>query len=136
GWMPPGWAFLGGLLVVIRIGSFSYWADSYWGGTVTAIGGALVLGALPRIKKYQRVLDSSWLAIGMALLAITRPYEGLFFCAPVIVAIMWWAASKHSPSWPVCFLRVGLPVMLIMALAFAFLGYYFWRVTGSPFTTP
>ncbi len=32
GWMPPAWALLGGLLAVIRLGTFSYWANSYWGG--------------------------------------------------------------------------------------------------------
>jgi hypothetical protein len=136
GWMPPGWAFLGGLLVLLRIASFSYWADSYWGGTATAIGGALVIGALPRIKRHLRIRDSALLAMGMGLLAITRPYEGLFFCVPVIVAIGWWAASKDSPSCQEFLLCVGLPVTLIMALVFGFLGYYFWKVTGSPFTTP
>src|SRR5439155_20534770 len=50
GWLPPGWALLGGLLGVIRLATFSYWADSYWGGTVTALGGALLLGGFPRIK--------------------------------------------------------------------------------------
>ena len=50
GWMPPAWAFLGGLLAMIRLATFSYWVDSYWGGTVAALGGALVIGALPRMK--------------------------------------------------------------------------------------
>ena len=136
GWMPPGWALLGGFLVVIRVGSFSYWTDSYWGGTVTAIGGALVVGALPRIKKHPRVRDSVLLALGMGLLAITRPYEGLFFCLPVIVALLWWAASKDSLSWKSSLSHIGLPAAVIMAVTFLFLGYYFCRVTGSAFTTP
>jgi hypothetical protein len=136
GWMPPGWALLGALLAVIRLATFSYWVDSYWGGTVTALGGALVLGALPRIKQHLRVRDALLMALGMALLASTRPYEGLFFCIPVIGALVWWASRKDSLPLRTSLLRVGLPVACVMAITFAGLGYYFWRVTGSPFTIP
>src|SRR6266568_1834813 len=136
GWMPPGWALLGGVLAVIRLGTFSYWADSYWGGTVTALGGALVLGALPRIKQNQRVRDAVLMAIGMALLAATRPYEGLFFCAPVIAALVWWALRKDGPPVKVSLVRVALPATSMLAIGLASLGYYFWEVTGSPFTIP
>src|SRR6516165_8516515 len=77
GWMPAGWALLGSFVVIVRLGTFSYWVDSYWGGTVTALAGALALGALPRIKEKRRVRDSLTLAFGTSLLAYTRPYEGL-----------------------------------------------------------
>src|SRR5258708_25382499 len=52
GWLPPFWALLGGFLTVIRIATFSYWVNTYFGGTVAALGGALVLGAFPRIKRH------------------------------------------------------------------------------------
>ena len=135
-WMPAGWALLGSLMAVIRLATFSYWVDRYWGGTVAALGGALVLGALPRIKQQHSLKDALLMASGMALLLYTRPYEGLFFCVPVIVAVIWWLSRKELPSFKISIARVVLPTVAVMALAFVALGYYFWRVTGSPFTTP
>src|SRR5438477_10541756 len=32
-WLPPGWALIGAVIAVIRLATFSYWVDSYWGGT-------------------------------------------------------------------------------------------------------
>ena len=136
GWMPAGWALLGAVLAVIRLGTFSYWVESYWGGTVTALGGALVLGALPRIKQNQRVRDAVFMAIGMAVLAATRPYEGLFFCAPAVAALVWCALRKDAPPLKASLVRVALPSASVLAIGLAALGYYFWRVTGSPFTIP
>src|SRR5438093_1381107 len=97
GWLPPLWALLGGLLAVIRLGTFSYWANSYWGGAVAATGGALVLGALPRIKRSQRVRDALVMGLGLALLANSRPYEGLFFSFPVGLALMFWLLGQKGP---------------------------------------
>ena len=98
GWLPPAWALLGGLLAAMHFGVFSYWADSYWGGAVAATGGALVLGALPRIKKSQRVGDALLMGLGAAVLANSRPYEGMIFCLPVAAALIVWVRARAAPS--------------------------------------
>lgn len=134
GWMSPGLAFLGGMLAVVRLATFSYWNDSYWGGSVIALGGALVLGALPRLKARKRTWDSILMGLGMGLLAASRPYEGLFFCLPILAVLAWWLLVKREPR-PNS-LRVLLPGGCVVLCTLIALGYYFKAVTGSPFTTP
>ena len=136
GWLPPGWALLGGFLAVIRLGTFNYWANSYWGGAVAATGGALVLGALPRIKRSQRVWDALLMGLGFAIVANSRPYEGLFFGLPVAAALAVWMLGRNRPPLRLAARRVVAPLLLVLVLTGCAMGYYFWRTTGSPWDTP
>ncbi len=135
-WLPPEWALLGGLLAIIRYGTFTYWADSYWGGAMGAIGGALVLGALPRIKHAQRLRDALAMGLGLAILANSRPYEGFVLSLPVAVALLAWMVGRPRPSLRVSLIRVVLPLSLSLAVLALAMGYYCWRVTGDPFGMP
>src|SRR5260370_32459305 len=77
GWLPPGWALLGGMLAVMRLALFSYWINGYYGGALAAVGGALVLGAFPRILRMARIRDGLLMAAGIIILAFSPPHAGL-----------------------------------------------------------
>jgi hypothetical protein len=136
GWFAPRWALLGGVLVVAKLGIFSYWMNSYWGGAVAAIGGALVLGALPRIMRTCRARDSLILGLGLFILVNSRPFEGFLFSLPVAVVLLIWVSSKRSPEWGVKLRRVVLPLAIIGIATGAFGAYYNLRTTGNVFESP
>jgi hypothetical protein len=64
------------MLAAVRIGAASYWNNSYWGGSAGALGGAMVLGAYPRLSKTWKPIPALIFVTGLVLLASTRPYEG------------------------------------------------------------
>ena len=136
-WLPPTWALLGGFIAILRIGLFSYWINTYsGGGSVAAVGGALVLGALPRLMRTARLRDGVLLAIGIIVMALSRPFEGLLLCLPVgIVLGRWFFCGKNRPPAAVLARRAALPLALMIA-AVAWMGYYDYRVFGNPLTLP
>ena len=137
-WLPARWAFLGAALVALKFGIASYWINSYWGGAVAATGSALVLGAMPRIIRRARTLDALLLGLGIAILANSRPYEGLLFCIPVTGWFLWWLARKtESPVPPrTRVVRIFAPLAVLLALTISFIGYYNWRLTGNALLFP
>jgi hypothetical protein len=135
-WVPPSWALLGACLAAVRLGILSYWMNSYFGTSLPAIGGALLLGALPRLQRRARIGDALLMGIGLAVLANTRPFEGFIYSLPIGGALLVWIfmQKKFSPATVVG--RVVLPLTLVLAVSGAAMTYYFWRVTGHPLVMP
>jgi hypothetical protein len=135
GWLPPGWALLGGIVAGMRVGLFSYWMNTYTGGAVAAMGGALVIGALPRIRRDFRTQDFFCAAVGMALLATSRPYEGLLVCVPILAIIVWSIWKQPRQSFAVLLARLA-PAGGLLTAVILFMGYYNHRLYGNVLTPP
>lgn len=137
-WMPARWALLGGMFAALNLGIASYWMNSYWGGAVAGAGGALVLGGLARILRRASVGNALLLGLGIAILANSRPYEGLLFCVPAGLWLLAWLAGK-TKSRDGAGTRVRsalLPLSAVIVLTLAFIGYYNWRLTGNALLFP
>jgi hypothetical protein len=137
GWLPPGWAFLGGMLAVLRLGLFSYWINTYTGaGVIAALGGALVIGAVPRILRSPRPAHGVLMAIGVAILAFSRPYEGVLLCIPVVVLLTKHALTRLRRLTPQGILRFAAVPAVILLSAASWMAYYNYRINGSALTLP
>lgn len=136
GWVPADWALFGGGVAVLRLGILSYWTNSYFTTAISALGGALLFGAFPRLKRRPSAVHAILLAVGLAILANSRPYEGFVLGVPVAIAMFAWLSGKGRPSAKVAFKQVVLPITVVLVITGVGMTYYFWRVTGHPFQMP
>ncbi len=130
GWIPARWALFGVLLAGLRFGIGSYWINAFHGGFLAATGGALLLGAYPRLLKRPQWIDGLALGGGLALLMSTRPFEGFFCSVPVVLGLLWTHRTHFG-----ALVRISIPAVLLTGLAAVGLGVYFRAVTGNPFVT-
>jgi hypothetical protein len=123
GLLPPRWALFGSLLAALQFGVFGFWMNSYFGGAVSAAGGALIFGALTR-----RLTPgmSAVAATGLLVVLASRPVEGFIWLFVVIVMV----ASRRAPRASV----LALTALLVLGLTG--LAWYNVRVTGKPLESP
>jgi hypothetical protein len=135
-WLPPRWALMGGLVAALQFGVFTYWSQSYWGGAVAAMGGAMVFGALPRVIKYQRIRDVLLLGVGTATLFNTRPLEGLLVGIPVGCLVLPWKVKWRLMDESRIFKKAVVPLTLLILAMGIFMCYYNKKITGHAFVFP
>ncbi|HUQ90478.1 MAG TPA: hypothetical protein VM120_02275 [Bryobacteraceae bacterium] len=134
-WTSPSWALLGSLLFAVRIGFFSYWGNSYWGGCVAAIGGALLFGAAARLRRHPHWKHGLVFGLGMVLLGNTRPWEGGLISAAAFVWVCF-RIFKEGKPWRKWGLPVAVPVLCCLMVGGLATEYYNYRVTGNGFRLP
>lgn len=135
GWLPGPWAWLGGSFACVRFGIFSYWVNTYYGGAVAALGGALVLGALPRLRKNLTAQVGITFAAGLLILANSRPLEGFLFSLPFVAALgVAVIKSAKINLWATA--KAMLPAITLLILGTGWMLYYNWRGTGNALRMP
>ena len=131
GWVAPIWALAGGLLAVMEFGPLNPWVNSYWGGSASASAGCLVFGALPRLRKSQRIRDGLLLGLGVGLEILTRPFETVFLG----VAVLAYCAVAFRDEWR-GFVKPGTAALCIVAAALGLTLLQNKAVTQSWLTMP
>lgn len=132
-WVPPRWAVLGGLLAAAHQ-TIHWFSQNYWGGGVAMLGGALFGGGAARAMSRPRASAAAWMGLGMAILANSRPFEGLITALFVALFVAIVVVRRHG-LLPLL-LRIGIPVLIVLLPCVGAMGYYNWRVTRSALTLP
>jgi hypothetical protein len=74
------------------------------------------------------------MAAGAVLLLMTRPYEGLLLCLPVVIGLLLWIRKTEGKKREIV---QGVSAGLILLLAgIAWMAYYDVRAFGNPLTLP
>jgi hypothetical protein len=128
GCLPPGWAALGGVLGGLTYGLADEWIDSYYGGSFCAFGGALLFGALCRLRLSPSNGMALLTGIGWSIIWLIRPFESLpplvftWGCIAVLVV-------RDSQKWK-RWLRPALAILSVQVSAGAFTAHHNQAVTG------
>ncbi|MEM8865785.1 MAG: hypothetical protein AAGF31_09615 [Planctomycetota bacterium] len=132
----PKGAMLGSLVLLLQPSIQLTWGQTYWGGSVAMLGGALLIGATIRLIKQPAATPAVAMALGALVLANSRPYEGAVACLVCVLWTLlgWW--RRGWPDWRAVAKRVVLPQMSVMSIGLAAMAFYNWQVTGDPLTLP
>jgi hypothetical protein len=121
------WALFGSLAAGLQFGILGFWMNSYFGGAVAATGGALVLGALMRMR-CKPASSAALGALGLVVLFASRPIEGVLWSAVAAIRL----ALLHRKL-----LAEIIPsAVCVLALGATGLAWYNARVTGNPLDPP
>ena len=128
-WVRPMWAIIISVLFALYLHPGMYWTDSYWGGSVAASGGALVLLSIGISRQKQTPLGGALFACGALLLFWTRPYEGGVFTLSILIVFA-------RQIWRNRALGALLTAACIFVAGGIFTCCQNRAVTGNPFQMP
>ncbi|MEZ6014518.1 MAG: hypothetical protein R3F49_05350 [Planctomycetota bacterium] len=141
GWLPRRWAVIGSLVGLLRFCASGVWVQTFYNGAVAGIGGALALGALGRILRATearpvRGWHGALLAVGLGILANSRPFEGLVLGLVLAVALALWVVRRARRGALGAVRRLAAPAVVVLVACGAAMARYNYLVTGSATRLP
>ncbi len=134
-WMPPRWALLGAWLAAVHPMTIE-WGQTFWGGAVAACGGALLIGAWRRMWDDPSRRTGATLGVGLALLANSRPYEGLVLTVLLAFATLIQLWRRGQDPRRAIVVQILPSLAAVLAAAASLMLYYNHRTTGDAFRMP
>jgi hypothetical protein len=128
-WVPAPWAIAVSAMIGLCLSPRMYWTNSFWGGSLAAGGGALVLLSVGLYRTKPSILAGITFSVGALLLFSTRPYEGFVFTVAVLVLFA-------KDLWRQRNLRVFICVLSVLIVGGVLSGSYDRAITGNPFRLP
>jgi hypothetical protein len=128
-WVPPPWALAVSVMFGLILQPRMYWTNSYWGGSVAASGGALVLLGIGMYRTRQTWPAGVVFAIGALLLFETRPFEGGIFTLLVLLVFAREIWRKRRAS-------VLAATFTLFAVGLTWTCSYNRAITGHPLQLP
>ncbi|QJW88667.1 hypothetical protein HNV11_04385 [Spirosoma taeanense] len=124
----PAAALLGGMAIGAHWHLLPLFGEMYWGGPVSMLGGALVVGSWFHLRQLPAPAGLQYgviMGLGACLLAISRPFEGL---ATALVPAFLLLGSRRWSVIAATGVVVGLGGLLLMT--------YNYQITGQPTKLP
>jgi len=136
-WVGPGWAVCGAYIAFLQvmISKDAYWSQSYWGGAVAAFGGALIFGAARRLISNITIRHSIILGAGIAILACSRPYEGVLIILPLLTLVCI-LLIKSEETWHNILLKFFTPLFVVLIATASSMLIYNKAITNNYFELP
>ncbi|MFO0940515.1 MAG: hypothetical protein U0930_07080 [Pirellulales bacterium] len=129
-WVPWRYRWLCVAFSGLSPGLHIKWGHSYLGGAIAVLAASLLLGALFRSLRILQVRQSILAAVGIGLLAISRPFEGAVLTLFVSVILL--IRIGRAGQWRLAFQKVFVPAGIVLAFFAAGLMVNNSRVTGHP----
>ena len=135
-WTPNRWALLGATLFSMHPMISIAWGETYWGGAIAAMGGALVFGSIARLERRLSWKYAVALGTGLIALANSRPYEGLVASVPAAIWFVWicWSWVRRGSMRDAA--TVALTSTVVLVAGMSLLAMYNRAVTGSALKLP